>query len=846
MKSEKIKKTFSTTRGYAKRFLFVITFTVGGYLSTAQTTDRIKYYIAFDQSGSVAINDKFKHFNQQELFKHFVEITDQQKISEIEFNLYPFGEDTVQRNVLTNSYSKILSYAEVIDKTKHVTSNKFTHIDAAVNRILLDIQNEKERPSSGVFIFTDGRLEDGDFIKKNDIQTKEQYIQRVNDLITKIKTNYNVPVYIILVSHENQQPYYKATSVYWHNNSLKVNEQDVGNLYKFVSEVNFEISSPPVKPTKPAESKVDEEKLTKTAVKIQSTGILNDTNTEGDLQFNISWPSDIEKILNEMNTILQKDEFSKKDIDDIYTYLSKLTDDSSFQMLIEAQSKQYVDASDFFRTPEENTSLAKAAETETYSLEEKVILGFTDYIINRAKQEAVISFVEFINCYKFGDDTVLIKEKLFSNFFSLLKYDNSIYDVVMIRNALLKDIQELPRNLILTKSRFNSDGIIALYAFTMLYENILFNGSLEKSFDQLYKILTYSVAEEIHNNQTFVLIKFTAKLIGCLERYNFDEVYLADPEKLTKLSKMLIALALHDVIGAQSIDVSKAEHMIVNVYRQYRTIKKQIEHLNKDLQINDKAGDLKELRKYRQEVVQDIIRKSAELLFAGAIILERTIKIDAENYIRDAKQGVEIWFAVREQRYADAAFLAAPSILEIISKSDKDSTKILNTLQTLVFVAGEVSDAKNPDDIQKIIAKHTLPVASYKVKRKHVSSFMLTAYPGFGGTAYLKGDSTDYALSITAPIGVEFTRGRFSFMLPLFDIGNVIDYRFNSNQDNKSSVSFERIVSPGFIVSYGLSNNFPISINAGYQFNLERITIALALDLPLIGFWKNVGKKNTK
>ena len=47
----------------------------------AQTTDRVKYYIAFDQSGSVAINDKFKHFNQQELFKHFVEITDQQKKS---------------------------------------------------------------------------------------------------------------------------------------------------------------------------------------------------------------------------------------------------------------------------------------------------------------------------------------------------------------------------------------------------------------------------------------------------------------------------------------------------------------------------------------------------------------------------------------------------------------------------------------------------------------------------------------------------------------------------------------------------------------------------------------------
>ncbi|MFO0508217.1 MAG: vWA domain-containing protein [bacterium] len=837
--------------GHAKRFLLVITSIIAGYISMAQTTDRVKYYIAFDQSGSVAINDKFKHFNQQELFKHFVEITDQQKKSEIEFNLYPFGEDTVQRNVLTNSSSKVLSYAEVIDKTKHVTLNKFTHIDAAVNKILLDIQNEKDRPSSGVFIFTDGRLEDGDFKKKKDIQTKEQYIQMVNDSITKIKTNYNVPVYIILVSHENRQPYYNAISVFWHNNSLKVNEQDVSNLYNFVSEANLEISSALITPAveKKAESKVtSEETLTRTAVYIHEAEILigNDSQNPNASKISLKGlPAEgIEKILNEMNAILQKAEFSKKDIDDIYTYLNKLTEDRSFQVLIEAQSKQKALASDFSRKPKENAPLAKAAETETYSLEEKVILGFTDYVINRAKQEAVISFVEFIDCYDFGDDAVLIKERLFSNFFSLLKYDNSIYDVVMIRNALLKDIQELPRNLTLTR-RFSSNGIVALYAFTTLYENILFYGSVEKSFDQLYKVLlTDKVAADMHNNQTFVLIKFTAKLIGCLERYNFDKVYLDDPEKLTKLSKMLIAMALHDAIGEQSIDVSNAEEMIVNVYRQYQTIKKQIEQLNKDLQINENGGNLKELREYQQEIVQDIIKKSAELLFAGAIILERTIKIDAENYIRDAKQGVEIWFAVREQRYSDAAFLAAPSILKIVSQTD--NAKMLNTLQTLVFVAGEASDAKNPDDIQKIIAKHTLPVASYKVKRKYFSSFMLTAYPGFGGTAYLKRESTDYALSITAPVGIEFTLGRYSFMFPLFDFGNVIDYRFNNNKDNKDVVSFERIVSPGFVVSYGLSNKFPVSVNAGYQFNPERLTIALALDLPLIGFWKNTEKRKIR
>lgn len=154
-----------------------------------------------------------------------------------------------------------------------------------------------------------------------------------------------------------------------------------------------------------------------------------------------------------------------------------------------------------------------------------------------------------------------------------------------------------------------------------------------------------------------------------------------------------------------------------------------------------------------------------------------------------------------------------------------------------------MSEVRNSEDVKNVLNNYALPVASYRAKRKEPSTLMVNAYLGAGGSYYTADE--DFRGTVMAPIGIEYSRNGFtntyftergrmsySFMLSILDVGNIVNYRIDEDDENRE-VKFEQILSPGFLFNIGLSRKYPLALGFGYLFNPNRLSLNLAFDLPL-------------
>ena len=177
-----------------------------------------------------------------------------------------------------------------------------------------------------------------------------------------------------------------------------------------------------------------------------------------------------------------------------------------------------------------------------------------------------------------------------------------------------------------------------------------------------------------------------------------------------------------------------------------------------------------------------------------------------------------------------------------------DFKDLTEDLKKLIAVAGEVSTAKSAGDVKNAMSKYAMPVASYRLKRKSRSNWMVNAYVGGGGSLYFKDDIEDKItpeLTLNAPVGIEHSwsvnsnKMSFSFFMPIIDLGNIINYRIDEIKGNSSTsaddrtIKIENVISPGIYAILGLSKRYPFSTGLGYQMNPHRLNFMLAFDLPL-------------
>lgn len=222
--------------------------------------------------------------------------------------------------------------------------------------------------------------------------------------------------------------------------------------------------------------------------------------------------------------------------------------------------------------------------------------------------------------------------------------------------------------------------------------------------------------------------------------------------------------------------------------------------------------------------------------------IEKVINLQAaarsQELINFLNYGIDAWFQLKEQNYAKAMF----TLSEVIVANYQGINK---TLSLFLVTSGEIATAKSADDISGIIARHTLPVASHKLKKNSSKSTMLTAYVGWSYALYNKENTVKdkWGLPIMAVIGPEWSlginkKGSFSIMATLLDLGNIIQFKLGNDSAANNDISLARIFSPGALISYSPLSKWPVAFTGSYMFNPGRFQLGVTLDMPLLGFWK--------
>jgi hypothetical protein len=844
-----------------------------GTLANGQTTDRVKYYIAYDASGSVAISDS-KYENQKQLLSELIKLRTKGIESYSDFEFIGFGGNSTQP-IFTDDFQIEKQYdAETIEKLRGHTSynrkERFTHIHTALEAILAKVKTNKQS-SAGVFLFTDGQLADGD-IQSGYPGGLEAYKQRVRDLISQLSL-YQVPVFTILTSRspysyltENPAPladgqrFYAASNYYWNFPDYNA-WQDSTAFVNFINSANQTIVSTNNPKSDPISAAI---------AASQSINVLDLIRAHGFTQPKAT--SAVSMKLSTLDGLVSKSSMTGDEIRQVREIIqdfalqpdslkaAKMQLDtevsSRFSILNKSmggvrQASEIVQENSLLnvvdKTAAPPTSMDIVKQQKGSSWEESAILGLTDYVIERAKFEAVYAFLDNMQRFMKDSQLVVFRTKLFPNVYQVLEHPEHYTDIIRIKELFQRDINDLPASLNKYGRQITrSEGLVALLAFYQLYNSITNTGSLETAFSNLAQVLKQTKYQNLPNSKILKSVLFTANLIGYLAKHDITRIN-ERPDDLKEFTKMIIALAL-DEQNVKSINVDSAVAIVIETYNNYKLVSNQIKKLS-NFQEDRAQGDFEGYRKYQHDLLLDILTSSADLMLSGDRILELiqfevdVKESDVYEVTRKAKQCVDAYFYIQEGKYGKAGILLASEV----AMSFPDSTIEHKKLQALIEVAGEVSDATTAAEVKNVIAKYALPVASYRLKRSGNYTTMITAYPGFSGIGFIEDGKV--RAGITAPIGVEVSmplgkHSSFSIMASLLDIGNIIDYRLTSEEGAETDiVSFQRIFSPGILANIGLGQKLPLAITGGYMINPRRAVLGLTLDLPLVSFssWKHTG-----
>ncbi|CAH0266205.1 MULTISPECIES: hypothetical protein [unclassified Pedobacter] len=217
----------------------------------------------------------------------------------------------------------------------------------------------------------------------------------------------------------------------------------------------------------------------------------------------------------------------------------------------------------------------------------------------------------------------------------------------------------------------------------------------------------------------------------------------------------------------------------------------------------------------------------------------------------ETRKLIETYQLIQEKNYAAASM----STLEIIKPYLNEQTDGYKSASRIIAFISDILQSKNSGEMAEVIAAHALPPASFRIKQQHTSTFSLGAYFGpYAGLEYVKGQGNKLpmVIGLSAPISLDYSWASYnkSYMtlsLILLDIGAAVSYRIShDNQGLPEEVRWSQLFSPGLAIRSGLGNT-PLVLSLGAQMNPQlrdfgqqakkdaiRSYVALLIDMPLL------------
>jgi hypothetical protein len=836
--------------------------------SIAQSSDEIRYYILYDKSGSVPKVDRNE--NLSKMLGALIERKDLQIKASTKFTILPFGA-TIEKNENTLIYDPQSpnsdSVSKLIEKINSITDYKITkkelltNIHTALEELLTTITNDK---SSGIFIFTDGILNSGDYtIGVDALKQPPAYYKFLQELQEKIRLKTGKPVFLVQVSNTPTNPYFPPiehlslkldkpiklindSTVFWLKNTEvynpnKPNSDNVKAFADFIARANDMIVR-----SEPTFNSIDDLSIDKAvllnniielgAVTHAMKEVVTGSIPNSEMLFNLidntrpPEPKDvIDSLFNKAKLEVGTDKLriiktfiDQASIIDLQKTLKILQADAvASKQLTPAKLVNLINVgvgSQAFKAAEPTLNTLATQAKGIKSAEKQIISGVTDYIIERGKQEALYLLMERMNERILKPNQPL--QELLPELTTILADSSNYYDVTLLKETFSRDFRMLPDNVQQSGIFKESESLTGMIAMINLFKNITENQSIELAFRQFSEDVN---TLQVNDRKIIDAVKFTANVIGYLTTNDLASVF-SDKPKLEILSKLIVVLSIDEstLEKIDNIDLNNAADLVRNIYLQYRLVKSQIEVFNEQI---IPSADFDGYRRMRDEAVTDILNRSSDLLFSGFPVLASLKykvqeKVDkAENYqklwqeVRRIKDG---YFLIRERKYTQAALLLSPEIMvrvnakfrEVVEETDKKYLKHQDIANKVLTISAEVSDAQSPDAVKAILTKYALPVASYRIKHNTSPNFMISAYLGAGAAYFLNFKENDDNVFpvITAPIGLDWSFKKFlgmrrvSLFASIIDVGNVVSYKLWS----KNNANEDDILKLNQIVSPGL------------------------------------------
>lgn len=495
-----------------------------------------------------------------------------------------------------------------------------------------------------------------------------------------------------------------------------------------------------------------------------------------------------------------------------------------------------------------------------------ILLGLTDFLVKRAKQEMSIAFFKSFQekmeesqelqlifphtaqvlrtiseeVYKINSFWKVLQDA-FVNDFSTLPKNLSHYsqENTHIKNKNIKDMmadffliiemiknQKTPTQIInyLATDAYIQDGYNQSdSSFTILCQNLKLLGLLSASLEEIPAInpkniwvsadaFRYMLRDSVQTD--FYLGFIYEKGKNCLIGDKTLGFYLHEVKKIQNYKKQFLRMLRGFLDRGQSlagiIEKIRNEAELANLEDAATVKQKAIDNFYSF------TDGVVEMVEYGYSIKQEIVNSNTKTdsLFLNYISIIR----DINKMILDLGQ----------ERYP-SAIINLLLIIKKILPAERFGCEHQVLLKYATFIA-TAATAQKAEDVTKAIELFALPPGSATIKKYSKFSISLNAYLGMAaGQEHLKIGNPAPFYAVATPLGVSFNwgferAGSISLLASVIDLGALTAFRFSgvdstnlAQQSNPlPDLKFENVLAPGGYIVYGIPK-IPVSVGFGLQ-----------------------------
>ncbi len=533
------------------------------------------------------------------------------------------------------------------------------------------------------------------------------------------------------------------------------------------------------------------------------------------------------------------------------------------------------------------------------------LLGLTDFLVTRTKQELTIAF--------FRDFQKIVNQSeemqyLFPNTTKiLLKIDEDIYQFKafweVLRESFLKDLESMVYNLddyIQMSSKIKDPTTRHMMSDFFKVIELFYDQTTPAEVVHYLANDAYihAVPSDAIDAPKFVpVMQSSLKLLGLLSAslenedkngYWVDTRMISMMVQDTLTTDMYLGLIYQQGQNLEIADQTlggllttlhsnqKKGRQFMNQIMGFLEKAKRIERLAKDMRRKDlerkrnrnalPQTDSEKEMEYDEyhDFTQNICEMTQYAYTFKKQLVGSTSEQDSavQKYLSIISDLNNMSLSIRKQHYT-SALINSLFVIEKLLPDGKFNCERKVLMKYGTFVATAVQ-AKTPSEVSDAIAAFALPPGGSAIKKYSKFSIALNAYVGVSaGQEVLRGYGSQTYYAVTTPIGVTFNwgfqnAGAIGVMASLLDIGALTAFRFQDNSANSlPDLKFENVLAPGGYLIYNFPK-YPISLGVGAQMgpNIRSVTnngitsttsgwrwgAFLAVDLPMVSFFST----NTK